>query len=176
LRRQALLRAVRPDLELLDLRGNVGTRLQKLDAGHYEAIILACAGLERLGLHERIRRRMSAPNWLPAPGQAAIAIEARSDQPDVLEALAVLDDADTRLAITAERAMNQVLGGSCTVPVGAWCTVTERGLHLCGMVGDVSSGRLLQAEASGDGSDAAKLGNEVAQALLAQGAAALLGK
>ncbi|HET7330710.1 hydroxymethylbilane synthase [Dyella sp.] len=176
LRRQALLRAVRPDLELLDLRGNVGTRLQKLDAGHYEAIILACAGLERLGLHERIRSRMSAPNWLPAPGQAAIAVEARSDQPDVLEALAVLDDADTRLAITAERAMNQVLGGSCTVPVGAWCTVTERGLHLCGMVGDVSSGRLLQAEASGDGSDAARLGNEVAQALLAQGAAALLGK
>jgi len=175
LRRQALLRAVRPDLELLDLRGNVGTRLQKLDAGHYEAIILACAGLERLGLHERIRSRMSAPNWLPAPGQAAIAIEARSDQPDVLEALAVLDDADTRLAVTAERAMNHALGGSCTVPVGAWCTVTERGLHLRGMVGDVSSGRLLQAEAAGGSGDAAKLGNEVAQALFAQGAAAFLG-
>jgi hydroxymethylbilane synthase len=175
LRRQAQLRGVRPDLELLDLRGNVGTRLQKLDAGHYEAIILACAGLERLGLHERIRSRLSAPNWLPAPGQAAIAIEARADQPNVLEILAVLDDADTRLAVTAERAMNHALGGSCTVPVGAWCTVTERGLHLRGMVGDVSSGQLLQAEASGEGSDAEKLGNEVAQALLAQGAAALLG-
>ncbi|WP_284319089.1 hydroxymethylbilane synthase [Dyella acidisoli] len=175
LRRQAQLRAVRPDLELLDLRGNVGTRLQKLDAGHYEAIILACAGLERLGLHARIRSRMSAPSWLPAPGQAAIAIEARSDQADVLEALAVLDDADTRLAVTAERAMNRALGGSCTVPVGAWCTVTEHGLHLRGMVGDVSSGRLLLAEASGNSSDATKLGNDVAQALFAQGAADFLG-
>lgn len=174
LRRQAQLRAVRPDLELLDLRGNVGTRLQKLDAGHYEAIVLACAGLERLGLHNRIRSRLAAPTWLPAPGQAAIAIEARIDQPSVLEALAVLDDADTRLAVTAERAMNHVLGGSCTVPVGAWCTVTERGLHLRGMVGEVSSGRLVVAEAAGTGDDAVKLGNDVAQALLAQGAAAFL--
>jgi hydroxymethylbilane synthase len=174
LRRQALLRAVRPDLTLLDLRGNVGTRLQKLDAGHYEAIVLACAGLERLGLHDRIRARLAAPDWLPAPGQAAIAIEARADQPSVLAALAVLDDAETRLAVTAERSMNHALGGSCTVPVGAWCTVTERGLHLRGMVGEVRSGRLLVAEAGGDGQDAASLGNEVAQALLAQGAAALL--
>ena len=174
LRRQALLRSLRPDLTLLDLRGNVGTRLQKLDAGHYEAIVLACAGLERLGLHDRIRARLAAPAWLPAPGQAAIAIEARADQPSVLEALAVLDDADTRLAVTAERAMNHALGGSCTVPVGAWCTVTERGLHLRGMVGEVRSGRLLVAEAAGDGADALSLGNEVAQALFAQGAAALL--
>ncbi|WP_333679671.1 hydroxymethylbilane synthase [Dyella sp.] len=174
LRRQAQLRAVRPDLELLDLRGNVGTRVQKLDAGHYDAIVLACAGLERLGMHDRIRSRMAAPNWLPAPGQAAIAIEARADQLDVLETLAVLDDADTRLAVTAERAMNQALGGSCTVPVGAWCTVTERGLHLRGMVGDVSSGRLLLAEATGSGDDAVVLGKEVAQALFAQGAGTLL--
>lgn len=174
LRRQALLRAVRPDLELLDLRGNVGTRLQKLDAGHYEAILLACAGLERLGLHDRIRNRLTAPAWLPAPGQGAIAIEARADQDLVLEALAVLDDADTRLAVSAERAMNHALGGSCTVPVGAWCTVTERGLHLRGMVGDVASGRLLVAEAAGNGDDAVTLGNRVAQALFAQGAEALL--
>ncbi|GLQ48526.1 porphobilinogen deaminase [Dyella lipolytica] len=174
LRRQAQLRGARPDLELLDLRGNVGTRLQKLDAGHYEAIVLACAGLERLGLHDRIRSRLAAPTWLPAPGQGAIAIEARADQLSVLEALAVLDDPDTRLAVTVERAMNHALGGSCTVPVGAWCTVTERGLHLRGMVGDVSSGRLLVAEAAGSGDDAVKLGNEVAQALFAQGAAAFL--
>ena len=176
LRRQAQLRAVRPDLALLDLRGNVGTRLQKLDAGHYEAIVLACAGLERLGLHDRIRSRLSAPSWLPAPGQAAIAIEARADQPAVLEALAVLDDAETRLAVTAERAMNQALGGSCTVPVGAWCTVTERGLHLRGMVGDVSSGRLLLAEAEDRSNDPVKLGNEIATALLAQGASAMLSR
>lgn len=174
LRRQAQLRAVRPDLELLDLRGNVGTRLQKLDAGHYEAIVLACAGLERLGLHDRIRSRLAAPSWLPAPGQAAIAVEARADQVAVLEALAVLDDAETRLAVTAERAMNHALGGSCTVPVGAWCTVTEHGLHLRGMVGDVSSGRLLLAEAMDEGDNPAKLGHDVAQALFAQGASTLL--
>jgi hydroxymethylbilane synthase len=174
LRRQAQLRAVRPDLELLDLRGNVGTRLQKLDAGHYHAIVLACAGLERLGLHDRIRNRLAAPAWLPAPGQGAITIEARIDQPDVLEALAVLDDAETRLAVAAERAMNHALGGSCTVPVGAWCTVTEHGLHLRGLVGDVASGRLVVAEATGSSDDAVTLGNDVAQALFAQGAAAFL--
>jgi hydroxymethylbilane synthase len=172
LRRQAQLRAARPDLTLLDLRGNVGTRLQKLDAGHYDAIILACAGLERLGLHERIRSKLSAPAWLPAPGQAAIAVESRTENFAVLEMLAVLDDADTRATVTAERAMNRALGGSCTVPVGAWCTVTERGLHLRGMVGDAASGRLLVAESMGVEPDA--LGEDVAQALFAQGAAALL--
>ena len=175
LRRQALLRSLRPDLTLLDLRGNVGTRLGKLDAGHYDAILLACAGLERLGLADRIRSRLSAPNWLPAPGQAAIAIEARDDQPVVLELLAALDDPYTRLAVTAERAMNQALGGSCSVPVGAWCVVTEHGLHLRGMVGDVSSGRLLHAEAANSSDQAETLGRQVADALFAQGAATFLG-
>ncbi|HKR77203.1 MAG TPA: hydroxymethylbilane synthase, partial [Rhodanobacter sp.] len=173
LRRQAQLRARRPDLDLRDLRGNVGTRLAKLDAGHYDAIVLACAGLERLGLAARIRSRLAAPYWLPAPGQAAIAIEARADQPATLSLLAVLDDADTRLEVGAERAMNQALGGSCTVPVGAWCTLTERGLHLRGLVGDAASGRLLHAQA--DGEDAVALGQAVAQALFAQGAADFLG-
>ena len=175
LRRQAQLRALRPDLTLLDLRGNVGTRLGKLDAGHYDAILLACAGLERLGLAGRIRGRLGAPDWLPAPGQAAIAIEARSDQPAVLELLAALDDAHTRLAVTAERSMNQALGGSCTVPVGAWCVVTERGLHLSGMVGDVASGRLLRAEAAAGSDEAEALGLRVAKALFDLGAAQFLG-
>jgi hydroxymethylbilane synthase len=175
LRRQAQLRALRPDLDLLDLRGNVGTRLGKLDAGHYDAIVLACAGLERLGLHQRIRSRLAAPSWLPAPGQAAIAIEAREDRPAVLQRLAVLDDADTRLAVSAERAMNHALGGSCTVPVGAWCTVAERGLHLRGMVGDAASGRLLHAEAAADSDHAIALGRRVADLLFEQGAAELLG-
>lgn len=173
LRRQAQLRALRPDLELLDLRGNVGTRLAKLDAGHYDAIVLACAGLERLDLAARIRSRLAAPDWLPAPGQAAIAIEARADQPRTLALLAALDDAGTRQETGAERTMNQALGGSCTVPVGAWCTLTERGLHLRGLVGDAASGRLLQAQA--DGEDAVALGRAVAQALFAQGAAEFLG-
>ncbi len=174
LRRQAQLRALRPDLTLLDLRGNVGTRLSKLDAGHYDAILLACAGLERLGLADRIRSRLTAPEWLPAPGQAAIAIEARADQPDVLELLAALDDAETRLAVTAERAMNQALGGSCTVPVGAWCVVTEHGLHLRGSVGDATSGRLLHAEGEARSDEAHALGRRVADALFAQGAAEFL--
>jgi len=175
LRRQALLRAVRPDLELLDLRGNVGTRLGKLDAGGYDAIVLACAGLERLGFAARIRTRLTPPAWLPAPGQAAIAIEARSDNPNTLALLAALDDADTRLTVTAERTMNQALGGSCIVPVAAWCVLGERGLHLRGMVGDASTGQLLHAEATRVDDDAVALGQEVAAALIAQGAGELLG-
>jgi hydroxymethylbilane synthase len=175
LRRQAQLRALRPDLALLDLRGNVGTRLGKLDAGDYDAIVLACAGLERLGLAARIRSRLAAPSWLPAPGQAAIAIEAREGQPAMLALLAALDDAETRLVISAERAMNQALGGSCTVPVGAWCVLGEHGLYLRGMVGDATSGRLLHAEASSSSDHAVALGRQVAADLLAQGAGALLG-
>jgi len=175
LRRQAQLRAARPDLRLLDLRGNVNTRLAKLDAGDYDAIVLACAGLERLGLATRIRQRLGAPSWLPAPGQAAIAIEARADQPAVLELLAALDDADTRVTVGAERAMNHALGGSCTVPVAAWCMLTERGLHLRGLVGDAASGRLLRAEAGGAVDQPEALGRAVADALLAQGAGEMLG-
>jgi hydroxymethylbilane synthase len=175
LRRQAQLRAARPDLELLDLRGNVNTRLAKLDAGDYDAIVLACAGLERLGLAARIRQRLAAPAWLPAPGQAAIAIEARADQPAVLALLAALDDADTRVTVAAERAMNHALGGSCTVPVAAWCVLGERGLHLRGLVGDAASGRLVRAEASGPLDGPEMLGRTVADALLAQGAGEMLG-
>jgi hydroxymethylbilane synthase len=175
LRRQALLRALRPDLKLLDLRGNVGTRLGKLDAGAYDAIVLACAGLERLGFASRIRARLTPPAWLPAPGQAAIAIEACSDHVATLALLSALDDADTRLTITAERTMNLALGGSCTVPVGAWCVLGEHGLHLRGMVGDPLSGRLLHAEAVSASDDAVALGEQVAAALIAQGAGEMLG-
>jgi hydroxymethylbilane synthase len=175
LRRQAQLRALRPDLQLSDLRGNVGTRLGKLDAGQYDAIVLACAGLERLGLASRIVSRLAAPDWLPAPGQAAIAIEARDEHPAVLALLAALDDADTRLTVSAERAMNRALGGSCTVPVGAWCMRSDHGLHLRGLVGDAASGQLLHAESSAPADQAEALGRQVAQALLAQGAGKLLG-
>ncbi|HZY33686.1 MAG TPA: hydroxymethylbilane synthase, partial [Rhodanobacter sp.] len=112
---------------------------------------------------------------LPAPGQAAIAIEAREGQVGVLALLAALDDADTRLTVSAERAMNQALGGSCTVPIGAWCMLGEHGLHLRGMVGDSASGRLLHAEASAPSDQAVALGRKVAAALLTQGAGTLLG-
>ncbi|HVB83592.1 MAG TPA: hydroxymethylbilane synthase [Rhodanobacteraceae bacterium] len=176
LRRTAQLRALRPDLQIVDLRGNVNTRLARLDAGHYDAILLAAAGLERLGLAARIRARLTAPNWLPAPGQAAIAVEIRAGDARVAELLAPLEDADTRTAIRAERALNAALGGSCTVPVGAWCVVGERGLSLYGMVGDSASGRLLRAQGEGALSAPQDLGRAVAAALLAQGAGALLGR
>ncbi len=176
LRRQAQMRALRPDVELLDLRGNVGTRLAKLDAGAYDAIVLACAGLERLGLGSRIRSRLAAPEWLPAPGQAAIAIEARKDDHTALALLTKLDDADTRLTVSAERAMNRALGGSCTVPIGAWCVRSGHNLHLSGLVGDVDNGRVLRAEAgTDDNGQADALGQRVADLLLAQGAGKLLG-
>lgn len=175
LRRQAQLRALRPDLVLLDLRGNVGTRLGKLDSGMYDAIVLACAGLERLGLASRIRSRLAAPEWLPAPGQAAIAIEALEDHPSVIQLLTALDDADTRLTVSAERAMNRALGGSCIVPIGAWCVHREHDLHLSGLVGDVAKGHLLRAEASASSDQAVALGEQVAADLLQQGAGELLG-
>jgi hydroxymethylbilane synthase len=175
LRRQAQLRALRPDLMPLDLRGNVGTRLDKLDAGHYDAILLACAGLERLGLAARIRSRLAAPHWLPAPGQAAIAIEACTDNAPALELLQQLNDEDTRLTVGAERAMNRALGGSCTVPIGAWCVRAEHGLHLTGLVGDAQTGRVLRAEAADAAGDAQALGQHVADLLLAQGAGEMLG-
>src|SRR3546814_7958322 len=119
LRRQAQLRALRPDLQLRDLRGNVNTRLARLDAGDYDAIVLACAGLQRLGFDARIRSRMQAPDWLPAPAQGAIAIECRDDDARTIALCAVLDDAHTRTCVEAERAMNRALHGSCHVPVAA---------------------------------------------------------
>ena len=175
LRRQSQIRALRPDVELLDLRGNVGTRLAKLDAGGYDAIVLACAGLTRLDLGSRIRSRLAAPQWLPAPGQAAIAIEARSDDAATLDLLSALDDADTRITVSAERALNRALGGSCTVPIGAWCVRSERDLHLSGLVGDADHGRVLRAEGSAALDQAEALGQHVADLLLAQGAGPLLG-
>lgn len=174
LRRRAQVRALRPDVQVLDLRGNVGTRLAKLDAGGYDAIVLACAGLQRLGLGARIRSRLVAPAWLPAPGQAAIAIETRSEDTDVRSLLATLDDPDTRLTISAERAMNRALGGSCTVPIGAWCVRGEHDLQLLGLVGDPDSGRLLRAEARGGIDHPTELGKQVADLLFAQGAGKLL--
>ena len=172
LRRQAQLRARRPDMELLDLRGNVNTRLAKLDAGEYDAIILACAGLQRLGFDARIRSRLDAPDWLPAPAQGAIAIECR-DGDDAIAALCkALDDADTRTCVEAERAMNRTLHGSCHVPVAAFATLDGAGLQLHGLVGSAADGRLVRAQGRGESADS--LGREVAARLLEQGAGELL--
>ncbi len=175
LRRQALLRALRPDLELTDLRGNVNTRLAKLDEGRYAAIILACAGLERLGLGARVRARLVAPTWVPAVAQGAIAIEQRLGDNRVADLVGVLDDPDTRRCVEAERAMNLALHGSCHVPVAGFCTETEQGLELLGLVGDPASGRLVRAGAVAmDGESSVDLGKRVAAMLFERGAGELL--
>ena len=172
LRRQAQLRARRPDLDLRDLRGNVNTRLAKLDAGDYDAIVLACAGLQRLGFDARIRERLVAPDWLPAGAQGAIAVECRGEDETTRRLVAALEHARTRVCVEAERAMNRRLHGSCQVPIAAYCTLDGETLHLTGLVGDATTGECIRAEASG--SDAVALGDAVAQRLLDAGAGALL--
>ena len=175
LRRQAQLRALRPDLVLRDLRGNVNTRLARLDAGEYDAIVLACAGLERLGLAPRIRARLDAPQWLPAPAQGAIAIECRDDAPAVHALCAALDHAATRTCVEAERAMNRALHGSCHVPVAAFAHWQDDGtLHLVGQVGSAEDGRRVRAERVGPADAPDALGQAVATRLLEQGAGAFI--
>lgn len=168
LRRQAQLRALRADLQLVDLRGNVNTRLAKLDAGEYDAILLACAGLQRLGFDRRIRARLDAPAWLPAPAQGAITVECREDDEATRTLFAALNHAPTRRCVEAERAMNRALHGSCQVPVAAFAHEIEGGLHLVGQVSAVEDGRAVRSEATGD--DAEALGKLVAQQLLDLGA------
>jgi hydroxymethylbilane synthase len=174
LRRQAQLRALRPDLELLDLRGNVNTRLAKLDNGGYDAIVLAVAGLERLGLGNRIVARLTAPAWLPAPAQGAVTVECNGEDAQVMALFAALDDARTRACVEAERAMNRALHGSCHVPVAGFAQWEGEDLFLQGLVGGVADGRTVRAEARGPGSDPEGLGQLVARGLLDGGAAELL--
>lgn len=178
LRRQSQVRALRPDLVIRDLRGNVNTRLAKLDNGDYAAIILAVAGLKRLGFDERIRSRLEAPTWLPAPAQGAIAVECFAGDQVAIEMCRALNHEVTQLRVSAERAMNRALHGSCHVPVSALATLDDRGqMTLTGAVGDVQTGRMVRAEIGAAVSDVAaaeRLGVQVADALLAQGAAELI--
>jgi hydroxymethylbilane synthase len=176
LRRQAQLRARRPDLELLDLRGTVNSRLAKLDAGEYDAIVLACAGLQRLGFESRIRARLDAPDWLPAPAQGAIAIECRDGDPAVHALCAALDDAPTRTCVEAERAMNRALHGSCHVPVAALAQLEEGGARIVlrGLVGSAADGRMVRAEVAGAAASPELLGVQVARRLLDAGAGEFL--
>lgn len=174
LRRQSQLRAMRPDLTILDLRGNVNTRLAKLDQGNYDAIVLACAGMERLGLSNRIRGRLAAPDWVSAVGQGAMAIELRSGDQRVADITRVLDDPHTARCVGAERAMNHALHGSCHVPIAGYCREIEKGLELIGLVGDARTGRLIRGEACADRYKGEDLGREVARQLLDAGAADML--
>ena len=174
LRRQAQLLARRPDLKIQFLRGNVNTRLAKLDAGEYDAIILAAAGLIRLGFEDRIRSSISAEDSLPAGGQGAVGIECRSADVDVHALLAPLHHRETALRVTAERALNKHLNGGCQVPIACYALLEDDQLWLRGLVGQPDGGLLLRAEDRAASSDAEALGVRVAEALLAQGADAIL--
>ena len=174
LRRQCQLRARRPDLEVRDLRGNVNTRLGKLDAGEYDAILLAAAGLKRLGFHERIRTCLEPDVSLPAVGQGAIAIECRAGDRAIGELIAPLNDSDTADRVRAERAFNRRLEGGCQVPLAAHATLAGDQLHLDGLVGAVDGSRLLRRQVEGPRTDAEALGIRLADMLLELGAGELL--
>ena len=174
LRRQAQLLALRPDLKIHFLRGNVNTRLAKLDAGEYDAIILAAAGLIRLGFAARIRASISVEASLPAGGQGAVGIECRSVDSEIHALLAPLHHRETALRVTAERALNKHLNGGCQVPIACYALLEGEQLWLRGLVGQPDGGLLLRAEGRADVADAEALGVQVAEALLAQGASAIL--
>ena len=174
LRRQAQLLARRPDLNIHFLRGNVNTRLAKLDAGEYDAIILAAAGLIRLGFAERIRSSISVEDSLPAGGQGAVGIECRSADSEIHALLAPLHHTATALRVSAERALNKHLNGGCQVPIAGYALLEGDQLWLRGLVGQPDGGLLLRAEARAAASAASELGVQVAEALLAQGADRIL--
>ena len=174
LRRQCQIRAMRPDLEIRDLRGNVNTRLAKLDSGQYDAIILAAAGLIRLEMGERIRDFIEPEVSLPANGQGAVGIECRIDDTVTKTLLAPLEHNETRIRVNAERAMNRHLEGGCQVPIGAYALVEGDQVHLRGLVGAIDGSEILRDEISGHVDDAEKLGIELAKKLLAQGADKIL--
>ncbi|WP_430457431.1 hydroxymethylbilane synthase [Rheinheimera sp.] len=174
LRRQCQIKALRPDLQIRDLRGNVNTRLAKLDAGEFDAIILAAAGLIRLGFHARIAAYLPVSQSLPANGQGAVGIECRSDDAAVQALLAPLEHTATRQAVLAERAMNRALQGGCQVPIGAFAEIDGDKLYLRGLVGQLDGQQILQAEVRGAAADGEALGQQLAGMLLAQGAGAIL--
>jgi hydroxymethylbilane synthase len=176
LRRQAQLLARRPDLQIRFLRGNVNTRLAKLDAGEYDAIILAAAGLIRLGFEGRITAAISIEDGLPSGGQGAVAIECRTADTEIQALLAPLNHADTSVRVTAERALNKHLNGGCQVPIACYAVLEGEQIWLRGMVGDPEGGLLLNADARGPRANPEALGIQVADALLAQGAQAILQK
>jgi hydroxymethylbilane synthase len=174
LRRQCQLRHIRPDLLIKDLRGNVNTRLAKLDSGQYDGIILAAAGLIRLQMPERIRAHMPANISLPAVGQGAVGIECRNDDLQLIALLQPLNHAPTATRVTAERAMNAQLNGGCQVPIGSFAELEGQQITLRGLVGSVDGSQLLHAQCSGHQDQAMQIGQQVAQLLLDQGAAAIL--
>jgi hydroxymethylbilane synthase len=173
-RRECQLRRMRPDLEIIVMRGNVDTRLRKLDAGDCDATVLAAAGLERLGLADRIRARLAPEEMLPAVGQGVVGIECAADRAEVLELARSLEHAATRLALDAERAFAAELGASCRSPVAAHATLEGASLRLAGLVGSADGGTIFADRISGPATEAMRLGKELAGRLVAAGAGRLL--
>ncbi len=172
LRRQAQLKAVRPDLEICPLRGNVDTRLRKLEAGEYDAIILAAAGLNRLGKTQLVRQVIPFEVMCPAAGQGALGIEIRAGDSVTRQHLAFLDDAEAHATTTCERALLNKLGGGCQVPIGAFAEVREGRLHLEAIVAEPDGSKILRE--SLDGTDPVQLGESVGEVLLQRGGEAIL--
>jgi hydroxymethylbilane synthase len=174
LRRQAQLLAARPDLRIHALRGNVNTRLRRLDDGELDAIILACAGMVRLGWEARITTRLDTSVSLPAVSQGVIGIECRDDDSRTRDLLAPLEHAATRIAMDAERAFSGRLGGSCQSPVAAYATLASGRLLLDGLVAEPDGSKLLRESITGTPSDSVAIGEELAERVLAAGAGPLL--
>ena len=174
LRRQCQLKARLPSVELLNLRGNVNSRLAKLDAGEFDAIILAKAGLLRLEMSERIRFEIPAEQSLPAVGQGAVGIECRIDDPETNALLAPLAHEETTIRVRAERAMNKRLNGGCQVPIAGYAELIGDGIRMRGLVGAADGSTMLYSEKTGDRGDPEGLGVAIAEDLLAQGAGAIL--
>ena len=174
LRRQCQLRSIRPDLVVADLRGNVNTRVRKLQEGQYEAIILACAGLERLGMDALITEQLSPPLWLPAATQGTIGVQCRAGDPAVGALIAELSEADAVLRTRAERAVATALQGSCQVPLAVFADTPTGELRIRAMVGTPDGARVLRSEARGAPARAEELATEVATDLIEQGAGAII--
>lgn len=176
LRRQSQLLALRPDVEITFLRGNVNTRLAKLDAGEYDAIVLAAAGLKRLDMRERIASFFAPEQLLPAGGQGAVGIECRMEDTETLSLLKPLHHEETAQQVLAERAMNRALEGGCQVPIGCYAIHTEGQLRLRGLVADPDGSVMLKDEIVGPVDQGESMGHELAERLLRAGAKAILDK
>jgi len=174
LRRQSQLRALRGDLEAVPVRGNVDTRLKKLERGEYDALVLAAAGLERLGLAERVTQYFTVSEMCPAAGQGALAVETRGGDERIVEAVMPLDDPSSHQAVRAERAMLRCLGGGCQAPIAAYASSADEKLELLGVVAALDGSRIVRATAAAPPDDPEGLGAIVAQELLKQGAEEIL--
>jgi hydroxymethylbilane synthase len=174
LRRKSQLAALRPDLVIEDLRGNVDTRLRKLDEGMYDAIILASAGLNRLGKSDRITSLIDPVQMLPAIGQGALGLELREDDADLLEGISFLNHPETAIAVTAERAFLLRLEGGCQVPIGAYATVEGDNVTLTGLVASVDGKEIIKESATAPNTEAAPLGTSLAEKLLDMGGRKIL--